>query len=604
MIEIAVRLIRQVNQTNVAGWLSLWLVGLIAVLPLLVPYHTPPLTSFYGEWLALVLGFAGCVAFLSRGFWPSFNAPKAALYLLAMLAIVAIQAAAIPRPYIAQALIPGIYLVWAVLLMVLGAWLKTVLGLERVLTAFAWFLFAGGLLQAFAGLVQYLGIAGWLGALVAYKYTPAVYGNVAQANLFATHLTLGGAALIFLFSREKLSWVLTFTLVTFFAFIVALSASRSVAIYAACLIALSTACYLRNRDKKYFRLLSASTYFFFAFICFQYLLTWINPWLAAQLSDMSLNADAFAYTSALDKLPTASFGLELRISEWHKAWVMFTQSPLLGVGMGNYAWQSFSLQSLPEFNDVLKPQLFGHAHNIFAQLLAETGVLGLTIFVLLLVGWVQQFLRTWPSSHAWLMGSVLLILFIHSNLEFPLWYSFFLGIVAFLIGLGDTRTIRVTFSSNLGRTTAAMALLLIGSTLVTTFNSFREISTFPNPFVEPQEQINSLLAHGGNPILKPYAEIILLAMMPANKDAIADKAVIATRVFHRNPDRYKAYRQVTFLALNGQSRAARELLYKVARAYPNDLLPYIASLKNSPYPEIQELRKYAATIPVPLALAS
>ena len=81
-------------------------------------------------------------------------------------------------------------------------------------------------------------------------------------------------------------------------------------------------------------------------------------------------------------------------------------------------------------------------------------------------------------------------------------------------------------------------------------------------------------------------------MMPTTKDAIEAKLAIATRVFHRNPDWYKAYKQTTFLALSGQTAEAKELLDKVALTYPVQLLPYLAELKQLPDPEIKELRTH------------
>lgn len=581
-----------IHAADLMAHACLALVTLIAILPFINPIHTAPLVSFYSEWLALALGFAGCLAFLTRRFWSNFDIPKIVFYLLALLAIVVIQWALIPRPYIAQTLIPAIYLIWAMLLMVLAVWLRTSLGTEQVVAALAWSLFIGGLLASLIGLVQYLGIAGWFAQFVAFKRGTAVYGNIAQANHFATHVTLGAAAVIFLFSRAKLSRLFSIMLVTFLAMIVALSGSRSVTLYAGGIISLSAVCYFRNRDKQNYRLLSASIYFFVAFLCAQYLFAWVNPWLMEQLADVSRNTDPFSYTSAVERLPTTSLGWQLRISEWRKAWLMFTQAPILGVGIGNYAWHSFALQSLPEFKGVLKPDLFAHSHNIFAQILAETGIVGLASLILLIVSWVNQFKKSLFTPNAWLIAGVLLTLFIHSNLEFPLWYSYFLGIAAFLLGLGETRTVRVTFSPGLGRFGAAVALVLIASTLLTTLDSYRKISNLPDPRIEPQEQINMLLAHGTNPILTPYTDLILLTMMPTNKDAIADKLSISTRQFYRNPDSYKAYKQITLLALDGQVTEAKELLNRTAQAYPSYVASYLNGLKNLSDVEIQELREY------------
>lgn len=584
-------LIQRPRLTRIDAWVGLVLVSLISVLPFLQGYHFAPLQSFYEEWLALSLGFAACLGFMNRQFWSRIEVPHAAIYCLALAGVAVLQLIFVPYLYVAQILMPGMYLVWAVLLMVLATHLRSVFGTERVVTVFAWFLFIGALLGSFTGLVQYLGVGGWLGQFVVYKTGVAVYGNIAQNNLFASHITLGAAAAIFLFSRQKLSIALTIPLVAFFAFVATLSGSRAVMLYATGMVAISAIGYFRNRDSVQVRLLCGSGYLLIAFVCSQFLLIWLNPWLAEQLADISLNAQPFTYQTALDKLPATASGLELRTSEAKKAWAMFTQSPVLGVGFGNYAWHSYELQSLPEFRDVLKPQLFSHSHNVFTQLLAEAGILGLGIFVFLIFGWVKQFRHAQPSPHTWLIGSALLVFFIHSNLEYPLWYSFFLGIAAFLFALGDTRTIQFAFSPNLGRTAVIAALALIGSTLTTTFSNFRQITKLPSPHIEMQDQVNMLLTYGRSPILNPYTDMVLHGLMPLTKDAVNEKIVITTRVFHRNPDWYKAYKQTAFLALNGETGEAEDLLAKVALTYPDKLEPYLAELKKLPDAEIEQLRK-------------
>src|SRR5581483_36648 len=143
-----------------------------------------PFTSFYSEWIAFALGFAACVAFVTRDFWAKFTIPRTALYFLGFLLLVTIQGLLIPRPYLAQTLMPGIYLAWAALLAIVAWWLRATIGADKVVMTIAWFLLIGAVLQAFAGVVQYLGIPGALAALVAIKSGPTVYGNVAQANHF------------------------------------------------------------------------------------------------------------------------------------------------------------------------------------------------------------------------------------------------------------------------------------------------------------------------------------------------------------------------------------------------------------------------------------
>src|SRR5581483_3348181 len=120
------------------------------------------------------------------------------------------------------------------------------------------------------------------------------------------------------------------------------------------------------------RLLWGSLYFLTAFVCAQYVIAQLNPLLAEKLAFISQNPDPFTYLTAMDRLPDASSGLELRTSEWRKTGLMFAEAPVLGVGFGNYGWHSFVLQALPEFRAISKPLLFSHSHNLLTQLLAET----------------------------------------------------------------------------------------------------------------------------------------------------------------------------------------------------------------------------------------
>ena len=66
-----------------------------------------------------------------------------------------------------------------------------------------------------------------------------------------------------------------------------------------------------------------------------------------------------------------------RIPLWISSWHMFKDHPLVGVGPNNFAVVYQSNYILPEAKE---PDL-GHAHNNFIQMLAETGIIGLSSFV-------------------------------------------------------------------------------------------------------------------------------------------------------------------------------------------------------------------------------
>ncbi len=76
------------------------------------------------------------------------------------------------------------------------------------------------------------------------------------------------------------------------------------------------------------------------------------------------------------KVNDANFALVERMAHWQAAWEMFEDHPWLGVGLGNYA-AAYPAYALPYWDDPL-----GHAHNYFLNVLAETGAIGASTYVL------------------------------------------------------------------------------------------------------------------------------------------------------------------------------------------------------------------------------
>jgi hypothetical protein len=132
-----------------------------------------------------------------------------------------------------------------------------------------------------------------------------------------------------------------------------------------------------------------------------------------------------------------TFGAAARLAEkdlsgsrfgiWRDTLELIRMVPWTGVGWGqfNYAW---SLTPFPH-----RPvAFFDHTHNLGLQMVVELGLpLGLLVCGLLITALVQAFLRTWrvegptgASLRAAFVG--VLLAAIHSALEYPLWYGYFL----------------------------------------------------------------------------------------------------------------------------------------------------------------------------------
>ena len=165
--------------------------------------------------------------------------------------------------------------------------------------------------------------------------------------------------------------------------------------------------------------------------------------LAAPLAYVALWA-AFTYFKHLtgeafsgeEQLVRSDFSSS-RFAIWADTLAMIARQPWLGVGWGefNFAW------TLTPFPD--RPTaFFDHTHNLPLQLAAELGV-PLALLVLALFAW--SLWRAFAAAGA-ASGSqqrltlraafmMVLMMALHSQLEYPLWYAYFLLPTAFAWGL-------------------------------------------------------------------------------------------------------------------------------------------------------------------------
>jgi Virulence factor membrane-bound polymerase, C-terminal/O-Antigen ligase/Protein glycosylation ligase len=132
-----------------------------------------------------------------------------------------------------------------------------------------------------------------------------------------------------------------------------------------------------------------------------------------------------------------------RFAIWRDTLALIAQNPWFGVGFGefNFAW------TLTTFAD-RNPQFFDHTHNLPLYLAVELGIpLALLVLGLLSWGLWQAFKRS--AAVDGLRGVerraalvIVLLMALHSQLEYPLWYAYFLLPTAFAWGLclggGDT----------------------------------------------------------------------------------------------------------------------------------------------------------------------
>ena len=84
-----------------------------------------------------------------------------------------------------------------------------------------------------------------------------------------------------------------------------------------------------------------------------------------------------------------------RMAHWQAAWNMFRSSPIVGIGPGRYA------SAYAEFrvNDFWIDPL-GHAHNLYLNIMAETGLIGITGYLIQLVAWLAIAVASFRRSQS------------------------------------------------------------------------------------------------------------------------------------------------------------------------------------------------------------
>jgi hypothetical protein len=169
---------------------------------------------------------------------------------------------------------------------------------------------------------------------------------------------------------------------------------------------------------------------------------------------------------------------------------------------------------------------------------------------------------------------VLSVLAIHSLLEYPLWYAYFLGIAALLLGIFDPGSYRLELR-NVGRLAVALMLLLGVVSLQHLLSGYREIETLvmQRPASAHDQTYldrmrNGLLAVRQQALLQPYADWFIAGMLGADAEHLADKLAFNEGVLHFIPNQSVAYRQALLLARDGQAEAAQIEMERAIWAYP------------------------------------
>ncbi len=540
-------------------------------LPLVLPFHTLPIPSFQSEWLAMVLGCLGLMAIAQRRDGLLFWMPGVATAPLALIAVALVQWAMGMFAYGATAFTLTMILLWAALIAVAGQTLVRVVGERSLTSRLAWFLFAGGLLNTLCGWLQYLGLWPAFGGLISAPLdlsTFGIYGNLAQENHFATHmaLTLVSAGYLCYSCQLKPRWFVVAALPCLLALL--LSGSRSSFLYLVWIVALFLALMHPGRDKPNTKRLAGWAVAALLTIA-------LAVWIALLVSPSS---------PQLQRLLTFSSAVGPRMTLWQHAITMFFEQPILGVG-----FDAFAYRLVGQLHPSTDPIVWGvdqYAHNLILQLLAVAGLCGL-----LAVAWpglalMRRMLHVpYSVERLWSWG-VIGILLIHSMLEQPLFYTYFLGLAALVAGLADTKAWTLSLGVKT-RTVAIAACAVALLFLFKTANDYDNIeghfysARYASPNKDHQLAAERELIQGlkKDSIFSPLAELIAPEhVLPANASA-REKVIFNERVMRYAPVAEIEFRHAALLAEDQRLAEANQQFARAAFAYPHDAEHYLTRFK-------------------------
>jgi O-antigen ligase len=552
------------NSANI----SLFFIGLMFFLPFVIMHHSLPIPLFYSEWIAGTLGLLAVMPLLRSAsrhvtLEQSIKIPQISLVFIGLAIILCAQWALGMLHSTQYALLVLSYFAWAFLLVVLGSHLRQELGWGKLVTALAWGLVIGGMVNVGIVTLQFVtrtgGAIPWLPNLVSY-------GAIAQANHFADFTALATASLIYLYAKGRFSLSFFALILMCFLMMLSFSGSRSAWLYLAALTILAVCLYVSTRKQQDGSIAIRSIFrigllLIPAFILVQAFIYYVIPNNLVSLP-----------TERLVESANVS-GTSIRLSVLYDSLRLFIQSPWLGIGIGEMRAETFLLLDTPTSQSFNRP--FEHTHNLFSHLLAEMGIGAFLIVLMGLIVWFRAIKWSKLNLETWWLFSLLAILGIHSMLEYPLWFAYFLGITAVLLGAGDARTVSIPLPSNikLGRkalgASIAVILLLGIVNLATLFTANMKLEKWVEQFrykgINDQKLID--WPHQ-NSLLSTYADLLSVMSMSVSPTDIDKKVLLSQSVLRITPLLKVAYQHALLLKLQGDNANAEKYLNRALIAYP------------------------------------
>lgn len=408
------------------------------------------------------------------------------------------------------------------------------------------------LLSALAGLIQYLGFSEFFGPWINYASAGEAYGNLRQANQFATLCWLGVAVL--LWGAPKLTPWLSFPATVVLAAASAASVSRTGMLQGLLLLVLCATWQSSfRRDNLRLCAVAGVTYVAATFLL-PIVLEYVTGALPSRLLWSRLSS---------------SYGCSSRAVLWSNVATLISRRPITGWGWGELDYAHFeTFYSGPRFCEILD-----NAHSLPLHLAVELGV---PVAMLACIGGVVWCWRQRPwreqQPRRQLGWAVIATILLHNMLEYPLWYGPFQIVFGAALGwlLMDLAPTAADRARARGLA-AAVGALLLSASVYAGWDYWRVSQVYLPPQQRREAWRSDPLKEAKRSHLfaqqADFAELTLSTVNAANAAAMA---ALAEEMLHYSPEPRVVERLIEAKTLLGNDREAVLLLARFRAAYPSE----------------------------------
>ena len=506
----------------------------------LLPIHYRPWVTYTGELFAFLSLFALAAIYLKD----KIKLPVLSLPLLLLAIIPLIQYLAGELFFFDKALTSTLF--------IFGFWLSIVIGYnlsvekierEEVFTGLSYVFLMAGTATGLIAICQWTNLDAYLPGMVNIQGNTRPFANFAQPNNMATFLFMSLMACLYLYEKKKIQtkWIAACAL----PIVIGVALSQSRTSWVACLCILVYLAYQQYRGFIRLKWYWAITWF----VLFVGLIV-ISP----VLSQLLAQATDAQIVQSRDVVQRATGDMS-RLAIWEQMLHAIADRPWFG-----YGWNQTSVAYTLVSDHFQGPVWIRSAHNFILDFILWNGLIIGLPFLAYLGYWGYQ-LNKHVNSVESVIGILMIgAVLIHSMLEFPQYYAYFLLPVGFIIGLVQSQQSgikTITLSPNYMRAAYAVSLVLLilivrdYSVMVPKLNQSMRYEQTPEKITN-QDQIY---------LLEEFNRRIAWIRMNPYSKVNAEQLEDIREMVLNYPTKYDLIKYAKVLAFNGYEQEARHQLW-------------------------------------------